>query len=120
MALGDAPEVSVEQRESFPKHPEDSLVDQRMVASTEVSLSHEAASDCESQSRDFEEGEIGSDITTRLKVAVEATLASVTYYFGQSTMMKARLVSLGSNSHYFLKGYGRPPGTESVPDPSAR
>jgi hypothetical protein len=120
MALGDAPEVSVEQRESFPKHPEDSLVDQRTVASTEVSLSHEAASDCESQSRDFEEGEIGSDITTRLKVAVEATLASVTYYFGQSTMMKARLVSLGSNSHYFLKGYGRPPGTESVPDPSAR
>jgi hypothetical protein len=32
-------------------------------------------------------------------------------------MTKARLVSLGSNNHYFLKGYGRPPGTEFVPNP---
>jgi hypothetical protein len=63
-----------------------------------------------SQSGDSEEGESGSDFATCLKVPAEAALAGVTYNFGQSTMMKARLVSLGSNGHYFPKGYGRPPG----------
>jgi hypothetical protein len=92
MALDDALEVTMEQRESFAEQPEDSLVGQQTVASMEVSLSHEATSDNESQSGDFEEGESGSDIATRLKVAAEATLAGVTYDFGQSTMTKARLI----------------------------
>jgi hypothetical protein len=83
----------------------------------EFSLSHEAASDRESQSGDSEEGETGSDIATCLKVAADAALIGVTNNFGQSTMTKARLVSLRSNGHYFPKGYGRSPGMESVPDP---
>jgi hypothetical protein len=106
MALDDALEVTMEQRVSFAEQPEDSLVGQQTVASTEVSLSHEATSDNESQSGDFEEGESGSDIATRLKVAAEATLVGVTYDFGQSTMTKARLMFHGSNDHYFPKGYG--------------
>jgi hypothetical protein len=81
-------------------------VDQRTVASAEVSLSHEATSDHESQSRDFEEGESGSDTSTHLKVTAEAALTDVTYDFGQSTMIKAHLVYLGSNGHYFPRGYG--------------
>jgi hypothetical protein len=117
MALDDSPEVLAEQREPSTEQPEDSLVDQWMVASMEVSLSHGAPSDCESQSGDSEEGESGSDIATHLKVATEAALARVTYDFVQSTMMKARLMSLGSSDHYFPKEYDRPPRTESVPDP---
>jgi hypothetical protein len=117
MALEDAPEVLTEQWETSAEQPEDSLVDQWTVASTEVSLSHEAASDHESQCEDSEEGESGSDTSTHLKVTVEATLLGVTYDFEQSTMMKAHLMSLGSNNHYFPKGYGRPPEAESVPDP---
>jgi hypothetical protein len=81
-------------------------VDQWMVGSTEVSLSLEATSDHESQPGDSEEGESGCDITTRLNVAAEAALVGVTYDFGQSTMTKAHHVSLGSNDHYFPKGYG--------------
>jgi hypothetical protein len=80
-------------------------------------LSHEAASDRESQSGYSKEGESGSNTTAHLKVVAEAVLAGVTYNFGQSTMTKAHLVSLGSHGHYFPKGYGRPPGVESVPNP---
>jgi hypothetical protein len=105
MALGNTPEVSVEQRESSAEQPEDSLVDQWTVASMEVSLLHQVASDRESQSRDSEEGESDSGIATRLKVAAEAALAGVTYDFGQSTTTKARLMFLRSNGHYFPKGY---------------
>jgi hypothetical protein len=57
-------------------------VDPRTVASTEVSLAHEAASVCESQSGDSNMGESGSNIATRLKDAVGATLPGVTYDFG--------------------------------------
>jgi hypothetical protein len=31
--------------------------------------------------------------------------------------MKARLMSLRNNGHYFPKGYGQPPGADSVSDP---
>jgi hypothetical protein len=48
----------------------------------EFSLSHEAASDRESQSGDSEEGETGSDIATCLKVAADAALIGVTNNFG--------------------------------------
>jgi hypothetical protein len=52
-----------------------------------------------------------------LKVAAAAALPGISYDFGSSTIMKARLASLENNTHYFLKGYGRPPGAESIPDP---
>jgi hypothetical protein len=117
MTLDYAPEVSVEQRETSAERSEDSLVDQHTVASMHISLSHEFASDHDSQSGDFEESGSGSDTASCLKVAATASLAGVTCDFGQSTMTKAHLASLGSNGHSFPKGYGRPPGVEFVPDP---
>jgi hypothetical protein len=119
MALDYAPEVSVEQRETSAERSEDSLVDQHTVASTNISWSHEFASDRDSQSGDSVESGSGSDIASCLKVAAKAALAGVTYDFGQSTMTKAHLASLKSNGHYFLKGYGRRPGVEFVPDPQS-
>jgi hypothetical protein len=102
MALDYAPEVSVEQRETSAERSEDSLVDQQTVASTNISWSHEFASDRDSQSGDSEESGSGSDTASCLKVAAKADLAGVTYDFGQSTMTKAHLTSLESNGHYFL------------------
>jgi hypothetical protein len=52
-----------------------------------------------------------------LKVVAVAALPGISYDFGSSTITKARLASLENNTHYFLKGYGHPPGVESVPDP---
>jgi hypothetical protein len=80
-------------------------------------LSHEVASDHESQSRDSEESESGSNITTRLKVVAIVALAHVTYDVGQSTLTKTCLTSLGNNANYFPEGYDRPPGAESIPNP---
>jgi hypothetical protein len=73
-------------------------------------LSHEVSSEHESQSGDFEESKSGSDTATRLNVASAVALAGVTYDFGQLTMTKSCLASLGSNGHYFPKGCGRPLG----------
>jgi hypothetical protein len=107
MALDDAPEVLAEQREPSTEQPEDSLVDQWMVASMEVSLSHGAPSDCESQSGDSEEGESGSDIATHLKVATEAALARVTYDFVQSTIFpKSMIDPLGQSLCLILDWMG--------------
>jgi hypothetical protein len=77
----------------------------------------EAASDRESQSGDSEESESGSDTATHIKVAAAAALAGITFDFGQSTMTRTRLASLGNNSHYFIEGYAQPPGVEYVLDP---
>jgi hypothetical protein len=89
-----------------------------MVALAEASLSHEAASNHKSQSRDTKDSETSSDTSTHLKV-VAAALAGVTYDFWQSTMMKTHLRSLEYHSHYFPKGYGQPLCVESVPEPQA-
>jgi hypothetical protein len=72
-------------------------------------LSQEATSNHESQSGGFEDSEGDSDTAMHLKVAAVAALVVVTYDFGQSTMTKTRLGSLGKHGHYFPKGYGRPP-----------
>jgi hypothetical protein len=87
---------------------EESLGGQQVLGLIEASLSHEVASDNESQSGGSEENERGSDHATHLKVAATAALAGVSYNFGQLTMMKTHLVSLRNNSHYFPKRYGRP------------
>jgi hypothetical protein len=50
-----------------------------MVALVEASSSREAVSDHESQSGDSQDIEIGSDTSTRLKVAVAASLVGITY-----------------------------------------
>jgi hypothetical protein len=52
-----------------------------------------------------------------VKVGAAAALASISYDFGLSIVMRTRIGSLESYSRYFLKGYGRLPSAESVPDP---
>jgi hypothetical protein len=52
-----------------------------------------------------------------VKIGAEAALAGVSYDFGQSTVMRAHVTALESFAHYFLKGFARPLGIESVPDP---
>jgi hypothetical protein len=88
-----------------------------VIASAEASSSCEAASDHESQSGDSKDNETSSDTSTCLKVAVAAALTGITYDFGQLTMMKTCLGSLRNHGCYFPRGYGRPPGVESVPEP---
>jgi hypothetical protein len=52
-----------------------------------------------------------------VKIRAEAAPAAINYDFGQAMITKARIVSLESFAHYFLKGYAQPPGAKSVPDP---
>jgi hypothetical protein len=52
-----------------------------------------------------------------IKIGAEAALAGICNDFGKSEVTKARIASLEGVAHYFLKGYGRAPGAESVLDP---
>jgi hypothetical protein len=119
MASNDVLEVSTKQRETSANHLEESLTGRQMVASTEAISEQDVETDRESQSSDFGDSETASDNSVRLKVAATAALAGISYDFGPSTIMKARLGSLENNTHYFPKGYERPPGAESVLVPRA-
>jgi hypothetical protein len=114
-----APEFSTEQRETLTKQLEESLVGQQMIASMEAALEQDDESKRESQSSDSSERETASKNSGRVKVSVVATLAGISYDFGQSTITKTCLGSLESNAHHFPKGYGRPPSVESIPNPRA-
>jgi hypothetical protein len=61
--------------------------------------------------------ETTSDEGGHVKVGAATALASISYDFGLSIVMRTRIGSLESYSRYFLKGYGRLPSAESVPDP---
>jgi hypothetical protein len=117
MPSDEVSEVSIEQSETSTDQPEESLVGRQMVTSTEVVSEQDVESDRGSQSGDSSDSEIASNNSTCLKVVVAAALAGISYYFGPSTITKARLGSLENNAHDFLKGYRRPPSAVSIPDP---
>jgi hypothetical protein len=117
MTLGEAPKISAQLGENSTDQVEESLVDKQVMASAEDALMHGTESNCKSQSGDFRDSKTVSDNSRRLKVAAAATLARISYNFGQSTVTKTRLTSMESYAHYFLKGYCRPPGVEYVPEP---
>jgi hypothetical protein len=117
IASEDAAMVSMERRETSAEKLEESLVGQPEVLSTEVTSKQGAGSDQENQSEGSGDSETASDDGEHVKIRVVASLDSINYDFGQSTIMKAWLASLESVPHYFLKGYGRPPSVESVPNP---
>jgi hypothetical protein len=48
-----------------------------------------------------------------------AALAWISYDFGPSKITKTRIGLMESYANYFSKGYGQPPGAESVPEPRA-
>jgi hypothetical protein len=119
MASNDVLEVSTKQRETSTNQLEEYLTGRQMVTSTEAISEQDVETDRESQSSDFGDSETASDNSVRLKVAAAAALAGISYDFGPSTIMKAHLRSLENNTHYFSKGYERPPSAESVLVPRA-
>jgi hypothetical protein len=52
-----------------------------------------------------------------VKIGAKVSLAGISYDFGKSGITKARIASLDSLARYFLKGYIRAPGAESISDP---
>jgi hypothetical protein len=90
-------------------------------ASVEVTMSQsvEVSSDCGSQFDDSEEMESTSDDSERMKVAAVIATTRITFDLGISGVGKARITSMENNDCYFPKGYYRPSGAESVPEPWA-
>jgi hypothetical protein len=72
----------------------------------EATLLHGAESDHESRSGDSRDSETAFDNFGRLKVLAAAALAGISYDFGLSGVMKARIRSMENYAHYFPKGYG--------------
>jgi hypothetical protein len=119
MASDEAPEFSTQQLEDSMHQAEQSMTDQRKIASTETGSPRCSDSDHESRSSSSEDSETGSDNSRCLKVAAAVALAGISYDFGPSKIMKTHIGSMESHAHYFPKGYGQPPGAESVPEPRA-
>jgi hypothetical protein len=59
-----------------------------------------------------------SDVVMSSSV-VAAAAAGITFDFNASDVGKACITSMENNTHYFPKGYRRPPSAESVPEPRA-
>jgi hypothetical protein len=83
----------------------------------EATSSRDAESARESQSGDVGDNETASANSRHLKVVATTALDWISYDFGPSTITKTHLGTMESYSQYFPKGYGRPPGAESVPEP---
>jgi hypothetical protein len=54
---------------------------------------------------------------SRVKIGVEAALAGMSYDFGRSKVMRGRISDLQNSFCFFLKGFARPPGVETIPVP---
>jgi hypothetical protein len=103
MALDNAPEVSTEQREISFEQPKDSLVNQRMIASTESASEQGAESNWASQSSGSSNDETASDEGEHVKVGAAAALAGISYDFGPSTLTRIRIGSLESYEGFFRR-----------------
>jgi hypothetical protein len=106
-----------ERRKSLPEQPESSLSDEQVVVSTEAVSEQGAGCDGENPSDGFGGSENTSNSCSCVKIGVDAALAGMSYDFGQSTMMRARVTVLESFARYFSNGFTRPPGVESDQDP---
>jgi hypothetical protein len=74
-------------------------------------------SDQENRSDGSSNDKTAFDNDGHVKIGAKAAFAGINYDFGKSWVTNARIASLDSVAHYFLKGYGRAPGAESIPDP---
>jgi hypothetical protein len=83
MASDEAAEVSTEQRETSIEQPEESLAGRQMVALSEAASEQDVESDYESQSSDSSYNKTASDNSGHVKVVAIATLARISYDFGQ-------------------------------------
>jgi hypothetical protein len=92
-------------RESSANLPETSFADEQVFVSMDAVSEQDAGSDGENPSKGFGDSENVSDSGRRVRIGAEATLAGMSYDFGQSTMTKAHLTSLKSFTRYFPKGF---------------
>jgi hypothetical protein len=116
-AFDEALEASVEHRETSTEQLEESQGGQQVIFLTEAASEQGAGSNQENQSDGSDSHETASDNDSRMKIGAEVALAGISYDFGKSGVTKVHIASLEGVAHYFLKGYGRTPGAESVPDP---
>jgi hypothetical protein len=117
MGSDETPEISTQCKEASTEQREGSLEGQLREASTEAASPLGAESDPESQSGNSGDNETASDNSGHVKVATMAALVGISYDFGQSNIMKTRIGLMESYTRYFSKGYGQPPGVESIPVP---
>jgi hypothetical protein len=101
---------------SSAEQPDTSLDDDQVLTSTEVTSEQYAASDEENPFGDTGDSRNAADGGSHVKIGAEAALADVSYDFGQSTVTRARIISLENSTRYFPKGFARPAGMESVLD----
>jgi hypothetical protein len=117
MALDEMLEASAQQLEDSTQQAEKTLTDQEKGALTETGSPRDTDSDHERRSSKFGDNETTSNNIGHLKVTAAAALAGICYDFGPLKITKTRIGSMESYADYFPKGYGRPPGSESVPEP---
>jgi hypothetical protein len=94
-----------------------SLADDQVLAAMEVTSEQDVVSDEENPSRVTGDSGNASDGGSHVKIGAEAALSGVSYNFGWSTVMRARITSLENSARYFLKGFAPPPSMEFVSDP---
>jgi hypothetical protein len=102
-----------EHQESSAEQLETSLADEQVI----VSVKQGVGSDGENPSDGSSDRKNVFDSDERVKIGAEVALASMSYDFRQLTMTKSHVTSLESFARYFLKGFARPPGRESILDP---
>jgi hypothetical protein len=117
MASEDLGNISAGRRGSSAEQPDTSLADDQVIASTEATSEQDAMSDEENLSGNTSDSRNASDDGSHVKIGAEAALAEVSYDFRQSIVTRACIRSLENYARYFLKGFARPLGMESVPDP---
>jgi hypothetical protein len=106
-----------EHRESSVEQPEISLTDEKVIVSADATSEQGAGFDGVNPSHSFSNSENTSDSGGHVKIGATTALVGVSYDFGQSTVMRTHVAALKSFTRYFLKGFTRPPGAMSIPDP---
>jgi hypothetical protein len=117
MASKGTVDVSVEHRESSTEQLDTTLADEQAIASTEATSERDVGSKDDNVSDDTSDGGNAFDNGGRVKIGAEATLTGVRYDFGWSKVTSGHISDLENSFRFFLKGFARPPGIESVPVP---
>jgi hypothetical protein len=117
MASDEVLEASVEHSKISTEQLEESQGGQQAVILMEAALEQGAGSDQENWSEGSNDDEAASDNGHHVKIGAEVALPGISYDFGKSGVTMACIASLESFAHYFLKGYGRAPGAETILDP---
>jgi hypothetical protein len=117
MASEDTVIVSVEHKESSSERLDTSLAREDPATSTKVTSEPDAGSAKSKVSDDYGDSGNTSDNGSRAKIGGEDALAGISFDFGLLKVTKGHISDLESSSHYFPKGFARPPSKDSVPVP---